>query len=127
MYESIARRKLIDYLEKTKMTKYRFAQRSGMSLSTLYDIVRKEDYDIRESNLVKVSRGMNLQLFELFQTNEKILVLQDDKEIKLIQEARLLPKDYQEVLVEYLQSLRKIAEKSKWQVISMIHSVYQEI
>ncbi|OKZ75896.1 MAG: hypothetical protein BHV87_04710 [Clostridiales bacterium 36_14] len=113
MYESIARRKLIDYLEKTKMTKYRFAQRSGMSLSTLYDIVRKEDYDIRESNLVKVSRGMNLQLFELFQTNEKILVLQDDKEIKLIQEARLLPKDYQEVLVEYLQSLRKIAEKSK--------------
>lgn len=95
------------------MTKYRFAQRSGMSLSTLYDIVRKEDYDIRESNLVKVSRGMNLQLFELFQTNEKILVLQDDKEIKLIQEARLLPKDYQEVLVEYLQSLRKIAEKSK--------------
>ena len=41
-----------------------------MSLSTLYDIVKKEDYDIRESNIIKVSHGMKMEPFEMFQTNE---------------------------------------------------------
>ena len=58
------------YLEETKMSKYRFAQESGMSLSTLYDIVKKEDYDIRESNIIKVSHGMKMKPFEMFQINE---------------------------------------------------------
>ena len=57
MYKSIVREKLIQYLEATKMSKYRFSQKSGMSQSTLYDILRKEDYDIRESNIVKVNAG----------------------------------------------------------------------
>lgn len=49
--------------------------------------------------------------FELFQTNEQILVLQKIPEIELIQESRLLPAEYQEILFEFLQSLRMIAEK----------------
>ena len=36
-------KKLLEYLEETKMSKYKFAQRSGISLSTIYDIIRKED------------------------------------------------------------------------------------
>ena len=39
------------YLEQTKMSKYKFAQKSGMPLSTLYDIAKKEDYDI--NNFIK--------------------------------------------------------------------------
>lgn len=81
-----------------------------MSLSTLYDIVKKEDYDIRESNIIKVSHSMKMEPFELFQTNEQILVIQNLQEITLIQEVRLLPLQYQKILFEYLQSLRKIAE-----------------
>ncbi len=81
-----------------------------MSQST-FDILRKEDYDIRESNIVKVSHGMSIEPFELFQTNEQILVLQKMQEIELIQESRLLPVEYQEILFEFLQSLRTIAEK----------------
>ena len=111
MYKSIVREKLIQYLEATKMSKYRFSQKSGMSQSTLYDILRKEDYDIRESNIVKVSHGMNIEPLELFQTNEQILVLQKMQEIELIQESRLLPVEYHEILFEFLQSLRTIAEK----------------
>ena len=103
MYKSIVREKLIQYLEATKMSKYRFSQKSGMSQSTLYDI--------RESNIVKVSHGMSIEPFELFQTNEQILVLQKMQEIELIQESRLLPVEYQEILFEFLQSLRTIAEK----------------
>ena len=45
MEQSIVRKKLLEYLEETKMSKYKFAQRSGISLSTIYDIIRKEDYD----------------------------------------------------------------------------------
>lgn len=111
MYKSIVREKLIQYLEATKMSKYRFSQKSGMSQSTLYDILRKEDYDIRESNIVKVSHGMSIEPFELFQTNEQILVLQKIQEIELIQESRLLPAEYQEILFEFLKSLRMITEK----------------
>ena len=101
------------YLEQTKMSMYRFAQKSGMPLSTLYDIAKKEDYDIRESNIIKVSRGMSMEPFELFQTNEQILVIQNMQEKKLIQEVRLLPSQYQKILFEYLQSLRKIADDKK--------------
>ncbi|KQC86294.1 helix-turn-helix domain-containing protein [Butyribacter intestini] len=103
----------MQYLEETKMSKYRFAQESGISISTLYDIIKKEDYDIRESNIIKVSRGMGIGPFELFQKNEKVLVLQKMQEIDLIKETRILPLEYQLVVVEYLHSLRKIAEKSK--------------
>ena len=103
----------MQYLEETKMSKYRFAQESGISISTLYDIIKKEDYDIRESNIIKVSSWMGIGPFELFQKNEKVLVLQKMQEIDLIKETRILPLEYQLVVVEYLHSLRKIAEKSK--------------
>lgn len=53
---------------------------------------------------------MKMEPFELFQTNEQILVIQNLQEITLIQEVRLLPLQYQKILFEYLQSLRKIAE-----------------
>lgn len=53
---------------------------------------------------------MKMEPFELFQTNEQILVIQNLQEITLIQEVRLLLLQYQKILFEYLQSLRKIAE-----------------
>ena len=42
MEQSIVRKKLLEYLEETKMSKYKFAQRSGISLSTIYDIIEKK-------------------------------------------------------------------------------------
>lgn len=107
------------YLEQTKMSKYKFAQKSGMPLSTLYDIAKKEDYDIRESNIIKVSRGMSMEPFELFQTNEQILVIQNMQEIMLIQEVRLLPSQYQKILFEYLQSLRKLQTTRNYKHVSL--------
>ena len=101
------------YLEETKMSKYKFAQRSGISLSTIYDIIRKEDYDIRESNIIKICHGMQIEPFDLFQTSEEILVLEKDEEIQAILEARSLPEEYREIMLEYLHSLKRIAERSK--------------
>ena len=94
MEQSIVRKKLLEYLEETKMSKYKFAQRSGISLSTIYDIIRKEDYDIRESNIIKICHGMQIEPFDLFQTSEEILVLEKDEEIQAILEARSLPEEY---------------------------------
>ena len=102
MEQSIVRKKLLEYLEETKMSKYKFAQRSGISLSTIYDIIRKEDYDIRESNIIKICHGMQIEPFDLFQTSEEILVLEKDEEIQAILEARSLPEEYQEIMLEYL-------------------------
>lgn len=113
MEQSIVRKKLLEYLEDTKMLKYKFAQRSGISLSTIYDIIRKEDYDIRESNIIKICQGMQIEPFDLFQTSEEILVLEKDEEIQAIREARSLPEEYQEIMLEYLHSLKRIAERSK--------------
>ena len=113
MEQSIVRKKLLEYLEDTKMSKYNFAQRSGISLSTIYDIIRKEDYDIRESNIIKICQGMQIEPFDLFQTSEEILVLEKDEEIQAIREARSLPEEYQEIMLEYLHSLKRIAERSK--------------
>ena len=113
MEQSIVRKKLLEYLEETKMSKYKFAQRSGISLSTIYDIIRKEDYDIRESNIIKICHGMQIEPFDLFQTSEEILVLEKDEEIQAILEARSLPKEYREIMLEYLHSLKWIAERSK--------------
>ena len=111
MEQSIVRKKLLEYLEETKMSKYKFAQRSGISLSTIYDIIRKEDYDIRESNIIKICHG--IEPFDLFQTSEEILVLEKDEEIQAILEARSLPEEYREIMLEYLHSLKRIAERSK--------------
>lgn len=113
MEQSIVRKKLLEYLEETKMSKYKFAQRSGISLSTIYDIIRKEDYDIRESNIIKICHGMQIEPFDLFQTSEEILVLEKDEEIQVILEARSLPEEYREIMLEYLHSLKRIAERSK--------------
>lgn len=113
MEQSIVRKKLLEYLEETKMSKYKFAQRSGISLSTIYDIIRKEDYDIRESNIIKICHGMQIEPFDLFQTSEEILVLEKDEEIQAILEARSRPEEYREIMLEYLHSLKRIAERSK--------------
>ena len=113
MEQSIVRKKLLEYLEETKMSKYKFAQRSGISLSTIYDIIRKEDYDIRESNIIKICHGMQIEPFDLFQTSEEILVLEKDEVIQAILEARSLPEEYREIMLEYLHSLKRIAERSK--------------
>ena len=106
MEQSIVRKKLLEYLEETKMSKYKFAQRSGISLSTIYDIIRKEDRSGARKQQITTRD-------DLFQTSEEILVLEKDEEIQAILEARSLPEEYREIMLEYLHSLKRIAERSK--------------
>ncbi len=50
------------------MSRYRFSQLSGISTSTLSDMEKRPDYDIRESNMFKVCKGMGVTASELFQS-----------------------------------------------------------
>lgn len=53
---------------------------------------------MRESNIMKICKGMDVTLFELFQTDKKVLDINDPKEINVILEMRYLPEEYRERL-----------------------------
>ena len=109
--QSVVREKLLDFFNETNMSKYKFAKQSGLSTSTIYDIVQKEDYDVRESNIMKICKGMDVTPFELFQTDKKVLVINGPKEINVILEMRYLPEEYRERLIGYLRCLRDDMKK----------------
>ena len=54
---------------------------------------------------------VNVTTFELFQTDKKVLVINDLKEIDVILEMRYLPEEYRERLIGYLRCLRDDMKK----------------
>lgn len=54
---------------------------------------------------------MDVTPFELFQTDKKVLVINDPKEINVILEMRYLPEEYRERLIGYLRCLRDDMKK----------------
>lgn len=105
-YDGVVRKKLFDFLKETGMSRYRFSQLSGISTSTLSDMEKRLDYDIRESNIFKVSKGMGITPYELFQGDSGSVHVCDEKEVYLLMNFRILPRDYQERLIGYLFCLR---------------------
>ncbi len=97
------------------MSKYKFAQRSGISLSTIYDIIRKEDYDIRESNIIKICHGMQIEPFDLFQNKRGNPCIEKMRRFKAILEARSLPEEYRgnRNASNICIAWKRIAERSK--------------
>lgn len=55
---------------------------------------------------------VNVTTFELFQTDKKVLVINDLKEIDVILEMRYLPEEYRERLIGYLRCLRDDMKKN---------------
>ena len=62
------------------------------------DVSIAKNYDVRESNIMKICKGMDVTPFELFQTDKKVLVINDPKEINVILKMRYLPEEYRERL-----------------------------
>ena len=104
-YEGVVRKKVFCFLKETGMSRYWFSQLSGISTSTLADMEKRMDYDIRESNIFKVCKGMNITPSELFQTEENEIQICDEREASLVEDFRILPRDYQERLIGYLYCL----------------------
>lgn len=104
-YEGVVRRKVFHFLKETGMSRYRFSQLSGISTSTLSDMEKRQDYDIRESNIFKVCKGMGITPSELFQSEADGIHTCNEQEKLLLTDFRLLPSNYQERLIGYLQCL----------------------
>lgn len=112
-YEGVVRRKVFHFLKETGMSRYRFSQLSGISTSTLSDMEKRPDYDIRESNIFKVCKGMGVTPCELFQSDEECIHTRNELENLLLTNFRLLPSNYQERLIGYLQCLHDENEEKK--------------
>lgn len=53
------REKLINYLDEKGMSVYRFAKDSGIPQSTIWSIIKKEDYEVREKIYIRSVRDGN--------------------------------------------------------------------
>ena len=58
------REKLMNYLDEKEMSVYRFAKDSGIPQSTIWSIIKKEDYEVREKNIHKICAGMGISVSE---------------------------------------------------------------
>ena len=47
------------------MTAYRFAKKSGIPQSTIWSILKKEDYEVREKNIRKICKAMGISASEI--------------------------------------------------------------
>ena len=54
------RNQYLEFLAETGMTRYEFSKLSGIPESTLWSLGQKEDYDVRESNIRKIAKGMGV-------------------------------------------------------------------
>jgi transcriptional regulator with XRE-family HTH domain len=73
-------------MERTGMTIHEFSKRSGILRSTLWSLAKKEDYDIRESNIRKIAEGMGVPPSVLFDDADSNFCLNERSEIQIIKE-----------------------------------------
>ena len=101
----IVRKQLLNFFSETKMSKYRFAQKSQLPPSTLRCILKKEDYDIGERNILKICEGMGVKPYEVFLMDKDKLFVTDIKELNLVRCYRNLSDDNKLRVEGYLQAL----------------------
>ena len=53
------------------MTAYRFAKKSGIPQSTIWSILKKEDYEVREKNIRKICKAMGISASEIMESEEE--------------------------------------------------------
>ncbi len=54
------------------MTAYRFSKKSGMPQSTIWSILKKEDYEVREKNIRKICKAMGISAGEIMESKEEV-------------------------------------------------------
>lgn len=62
----------MDYLQDNHMTTYRFAKESGIPQSTIWSILKKEDYEVREKNIRKICKAMGISAGEIMESKEEV-------------------------------------------------------
>lgn len=99
------RNQYLEFLAETGMTRYEFSKRSGIPESTLWSLGQKEDYDVRESNIRKIAKGMGVPASDLFNDNENTICLEDRSEVWIIKNYRRLSERQKGRIEGYIKAL----------------------
>lgn len=96
---------MIDYISEKQISVYRFSQDSGIPQSTLWSIIKKEDYEVREKNIRKICAGMGISVGEILEDTDKDRVILRIDEIPMIKKYRKLGVREQGKVEGYLDAL----------------------
>lgn len=81
---------MIQYLKDNEISVYRFSKDSGIPQSTIWSIIRKEDYEVRERNIYKICSGMGISASEILEQEDGKKVNLRTNEIPVVTKYRRL-------------------------------------
>ncbi len=81
---------MLEYMEQSQLSIYQFAKQSQIPESTIRSIIKKEDYEMREGNILKICKGMGIEPYEMFCRENDELVVLERNEIPVMTEYRKL-------------------------------------
>lgn len=107
------RKRLMDYLQDNHMTAYRFAKKSGIPQSTIWSILKKEDYEVREKNIRKICKAMGISASEIMESEEEAKRNLRAGEIPVMHKYRKLDKSDQFRVQGYMDALLEKQDREK--------------
>ena len=102
----------MDYLQDNHMTAYRFAKKSGIPQSTIWSILKKEDYEVREKNIRKICKAMGISASEIMESEEEAKRNLRAGEIPVMHKYRKLDKSDQFRVQGYMDASLKKQDKN---------------
>ena len=103
----------MDYLQDNHMTAYRFAKKSGIPQSTIWSILKKEDYEVREKNIRKICKAMGISASEIMESEEEAKRNLRAGEIPVMHKCRKLDKSDQFRVQGYMDALLEKQDREK--------------
>ncbi len=74
----------MDYLEESGISVYRFAKDSEIPQSTIWSIIKKEDYEVWENNIRKICEGMGIPVSEVMELENEQKVNLRQSEVPVV-------------------------------------------
>ena len=102
----------MDYLEENGISVYRFAKDSGIPQSTIWSIIKKEDYEVREDNIRKICEGMGIPVSEVMELENAQKLNLRQSEVPVVVKYRKLDQcrvqGYVDALIDRKETKKKI-------------------
>ena len=95
------------------MTAYRFSKKSGIPQSTIWSILKKEDYEVREKNIRKICKAMGISAGEIMESKEEVKRNLRAAEISVMHKYRKLDEGDQFRVQGYMDALLEKQDREK--------------
>lgn len=95
------------------MTAYRFSKKSGIPQSTIWSILKKEDYEVREKNIRKICKAMVISAGEVMESKEEVKRNLRAGEIPVMHKYRKLDEGDQFRVQGYMDALLEKQDREK--------------